>query len=193
MTRPAQTLLDKDDAALVIIDIQEKLAAVMDARERVVASTIHLLKTAAMLEMPVIVTRQYPQGLGGTVPALEEVIVASAQSGANVIGVDKTAFCCAGEQQFTEALAVTGRRQVILTGMETHICVVQTALALADDYQVHVPADACCSRDEANHETALDRMRAMGIVVTTSESVMYEAVGAADTPEFKELLSIVKS
>ncbi len=139
-----------------------------------------------------MVTRQYPKGLGGTVPELEEVLVDLAEQGASVTGLDKTAFCCAAETDFSEALAATGRTQVVLVGMETHICIAQTALALEPEYEVHVVADAVCSRTPLDNDVALDRLRAAGVIVTTSESVMYEAVGRAGTPEFKRLLEIVK-
>jgi isochorismate hydrolase len=192
MKSASETLIDRERAVLVIVDIQERLAAVMDRRDQVVAATSRLARTAALVDVPIIVTRQYPEGLGGTTPDLESVLVDLAQEGAHVSGVDKTAFCCAREHEFLEALSATGRSQVILTGMETHICVTQTALALLDEYQVQVAADACCSRDDSNHDLALDRLRSAGAVVTTSESVMYEAVGRAATDEFKALLKIVK-
>ncbi|MBE0417413.1 MAG: hydrolase [Coriobacteriia bacterium] len=189
---PATTLVSRDEFALVIIDIQERLAAAMERRDEVVRTVSRLARTAAMLDAPLIVTRQYPQGLGPTVPELETVLGALTDEGARISGVDKTAFCCAAEIDFTKALRATGRRQVVLVGMETHICVTQTALALAaEGYDVHVVADACCSRETASHEVALDRLR-QGVCVTTSESVMYEAVGRAGTDEFRRLLAIVK-
>lgn len=187
------TLIAREDFALVVIDIQERLAAAMGRRDHVVRTTGRLVRVAAMLGAPVIVTRQYPQGLGPTVPELDELFVRLEGEGARIVGVDKTAFCCAAEVDFNDALRAAGRAQVVLAGMETHICVTQTALALArEGYDVHVPADACCSRDAALHEVALDRMRFAGISVTASESVMYEAVGRAGTDEFRELLGIVK-
>jgi isochorismate hydrolase len=192
MTEASRTLIDRDRAVLVVIDVQERLAAVMDHRDQVVRATSRVTRTAALVDIPIIVTRQYPEGLGGTNPELEDVLVAVAQEGAHVSGVDKTAFCCARESEFMEALRATGRTQVVLTGMETHICVAQTALALLDEFQVQIVADAVCSRDDANHAVALDRLREAGAVVTTSESVMYEAVGRAATDEFKALLKIVK-
>lgn len=193
MSEVSGTLIERERFALVVIDVQERLAAAMDARDEVIRATSRLVRAAAMLRAPIIVTRQYPQGLGPTVPEMEELILGLAEEGAKVQGVDKTAFCCAAEIDFREALRATGRRQVVLAGMETHICVAQTALALSGDgYDVHVPGDACCSRDVRNHELALDRMRHGGITVTTSESVMYEAVGRAGTAEFKQLLAIVK-
>lgn len=193
MLSPRETLIDRDDLVLVIIDIQERLADVMEMRGQVVSAAIRLAKAAALVGAPIILTRQYPKGLGPTAEELESVLLGLAESGARVTGVDKTAFCCASEEDFVEALSATGRRQVVLVGMETHICVAQTALALAGSgVQVQVPADACCSRDASMHDAALDRMRHSGVVITTSESVMYEAVGRAGTDEFKRLLEIVK-
>lgn len=186
------TLIRRGDMVLVIVDIQERLAAVMDRRDQVVAATSRLARAAAVLDIPIVVTRQYPKGLGGTVPELEEVLVDAAEGGASVRGLDKTAFCCAAESDFVEVLEALGKRQVVLAGMETHICVMQTALALRDVYEVQVAADAVCSRKMEDHLVGLDRLRAAGIIVSTSESVMYEAVGRAGTPEFKSLLEIVK-
>jgi nicotinamidase-related amidase len=186
-------LISRDDFVLVIIDVQERLAAVMERRDEVVGAASRLARTAAMLDAPIIVTRQYPQGLGPTVPELDELLGVLGDEGARITGVDKTAFCCASEAEFTAALAATGRRQVVLAGMETHICVAQTALVLAEEgYDIHVVADGCCSREGASHEVALDRLRHAGVSVTSSESVMYEAVGRAGTEEFRRLLAIVK-
>lgn len=188
------SLIDRDGYALVVIDLQERLAAAMEDRERVVRAATALARTAALTGAPVIVTRQYPRGLGSTVPEFEDVLVELAEDGAKVLGTDKMAFCCAAEREFLEILRATGRMQVVLAGMETHICIAQTALALAaEGFAVHVAADACCSREKAAHDVALDRLRAAGVTVTWSESVMYEAVGAAGTDEFKRLLDIVKA
>jgi nicotinamidase-related amidase len=187
------TLIDRDDLVLVVIDIQERLAAVMERREQVLAASSKVIRTSALVGAPIVVTRQYPQGLGGTEPEVISVLEGVATDGATVVDVDKTTFCSCGEPAFLEALAATGRRQVALVGMETHICVTQTALDLVGrGYRVQVVADACCSRAAENHDNALDRLRAAGVVVTNSESLMYEAVGVAGTPEFKALLGIVK-
>ncbi len=193
MNHPTESLISRDDVAFVIVDIQERLAAVMDERDRVVSSAVKLIKLAALIEAPLLVTRQYPEGLGPNVPEVDGALLHAAEDGARVHSVDKLSFCCSAETSFVEAYEATGRKQVVVLGMETHICVVQTALSLHDaGYHVHVPADACCSRSAENHQIALDRMRAAGVVVTTSESVMYEAVGRAGTPEFRGLLGIVK-
>lgn len=186
-------LISRNQMVLVIIDVQERLAAAMTRKDEVIEAAVRLAKTAAMLGAPIIVTRQYPQGLGTTVAGLEEALSDLSADGAHVAQVDKTAFCCANEARFREALAATGRSHVVIAGMETHICVAQTALVLAaEGLDVHVTADACCSRLDAAHEIALARMRAAGVTVTWSESVMYEAVGRAGTDEFRQLLAIVK-
>ena len=191
--RLKRPLVARDDFVIVIIDMQERLAGVMERRDDVVRVATQLARTAAMLDAPIIVTRQYPKGLGPTVPELEGILTELGEAGASVIGVDKTAFCCAAESVFTEALEATGRSQVVLAGMETHICVAQTALVLtAEGREVHVVADGCCSRLATHHDVALDRLRHAGVSVTTGESVMYEAVGRAGTDEFRQLLAIVK-
>lgn len=178
---------------LVIVDLQDRLAAVMDDGDRVVSRAVKLARLAALVGAPIILTRQYPKGLGPVVKEIEQALLDLAAEGAHITGVDKVAFCCASEPTFEPALAATGRKQVIVCGMETHICVTQTALALASDgYEVQVVADACCSREREAHEVALERLRSAGVVVTLSESVMYEAVGVAATDTFKALLHIVK-
>ncbi|MBW6468004.1 MAG: hydrolase [Coriobacteriia bacterium] len=190
---PSRPLVAREAFVLVIIDIQERLAGVMERKDDVVRVAKRLARTATMLDAPIIVTRQYPKGLGPTVPELDEVLVELGEAGARIAGVDKTAFCCAAETGFMEALEATGRSQVVLAGMETHICVAQTALVLAaEGRDVHVVADGCCSRLATHHDVALDRLRHAGVSVTTGESVMYEAVGRAGTDEFRRLLAIVK-
>jgi nicotinamidase-related amidase len=180
-------VLDRDDALLVIVDVQCRLADAMPRRDAVVGTCVLLARSAGILGIPVVVTRQYPQGLGDTVPELLEALP-------DVQPVDKGTFSCPAEPSFERAVADSGRRQVVLAGMETHICITQTALALLDaGYRVHVVADATCSRRDANHEVALHRLRSAGAVVTTAESAIYEALGEAGTPEFRSVLEVVKA
>lgn len=181
---PASTV-SRDSAALVLVDLQSRLADAMARRDSVVGAAVFLARAASILGMPVIVTRQYPKGLGDTVPEIAAVTIGEP--------VDKVSFSCPNDPSFRTRLADTGRRQVVLAGMETHICITQTALALlAEGRDVHVVADATCSRREADHAVALDRLRAAGVTVTTAESVVYEALGAAGTPEFGAVLEAVK-
>lgn len=183
---PTQTV-SRDDAVLVLIDLQCALADVMLRRDPVVATASLLARVANALGMPVVVTRQYPRGLGETVP---EIIEAAGPHEP----VDKVSFSCLDEPAFRSRLESLGRRQIVLAGMETHICVVQTALALIDQgFAVFVAADATCSRRDRDHDLALERLRASGAVVVTAESVIYEALGRAGTPEFKAVLEFVKA
>ena len=184
----------REDALLVVVDVQERLAVTMDRRSEVIAATMRLVKTAQLVGVPVIVTRQYPEGLGQTERGLEEAIASVEESGHPVHRADKLAFDCFADPGFRELVESGGRRQIVLTGMETHICIAQTALdALRSGLEVQIVADACCSRSAAANDVALDRLRGAGAVVTSSESVMYELVGAAGTDEFRGLLRIVKS
>lgn len=193
MCDSAETIIRRDDFVLVVIDVQMRLATTMSHRERVIGAATRLVRTAALVGAPVIVTRQYPDGLGPTEEDLEAALVQSAFEGATVLGVDKMTFCCGGAPEFVEALSATTRKQAVVVGMETHICVTQTTLDLIGrGMQVHVVADGCCSRDDHDHEIALRRMCAAGAIVTTSQAVMYEAVERAGTDEFKRLLAIVK-
>ncbi|MDR3687021.1 MAG: isochorismatase family protein [Coriobacteriia bacterium] len=190
---PANTVASRDDSVLVIVDEQERLTAVMERRDEVVSATVRLVRTAALVCVPIVVTRQYPKGLGDTDPTLAEVIEAARAAGAGVTSIDKVAFDCFGEPAFAKTLERSSRRQMLLAGMETHICVTQTALsALRNSFDVHVVGDACCSRNAASHDSALERMRAAGAVVTTTESVMYELMGESGSDEFRALLAIVK-
>lgn len=183
----------RENAVLVVIDIQDRLAAVMDRRDEVVGAVDKLVRTAALLGVPIIATRQYPKGLGDTDSGLVATLEELEAGGATVLRADKVSFDCFLEPSFARAVSDVGRSQLIVVGMETHICIAQTVLhALAEGLSVHVAADACCSRDERAHDLALDRMRAAGAVISVSESAMYELVGEAGTDEFRGLLKIVK-
>lgn len=180
-------LIRRDDALLVLIDLQSRLADVMSRRDAVVAAAVLLARCARVLGIPVLVTRQYPRGLGDTVPELLDAVSDAAV-------VDKVHFACPAEEAFREELQRSGKREVVLAGMETHICVLQTALALLEaGYEVHVVADATCSRRDADRDVALDRLRAAGVTVTVAESVIYEALGQAGTAEFRAVLEVVKA
>jgi len=185
-------LIDRDDLLLVVIDIQAKLAAAMDRHNAVATAVTRLVRTAALVGAPVVVTRQYPAGLGDTVAEVGQAL-SEAGEAVPVSVIDKTAFCACDEPSFLPLLEACGRRQVVIAGMETHICVVQTALALtAHGFRVQVVDDACCSRRDRDHDIALARLRAQRVTVTSTESVMYEAVGRSGTDEFRRLLAIVK-
>ncbi|MDO8880800.1 MAG: isochorismatase family protein [Coriobacteriia bacterium] len=180
-------IVSRESAVLVLVDMQDRLADVMDRRDAVVGASALLARVAGALRMPVIVTRQYPRGLGDTVPELADAVGSHSP-------VDKMTFDCLREPAFAEQLRATGRRQVVLTGMEAHICITQTALALLSaGYDVHVVADAVCSRCDVDRDVTLERLRVAGATVTVAESVIYEALGEAGTPEFRAVLELVKA
>jgi nicotinamidase-related amidase len=184
--RSAQDVVKADEAVLVLVDVQDGLARAMPPEDRWLESAALLARAAGPLGMPCIVTRQYPQGLGDTVRAVAEAV------GPHV-PVDKMTFDSMAERGFCERLEATGRRTVVIAGIEAHICVTQTALSLArTGHRVHVVADAVCSRRPGDRETALARLRSAGVVVTTSESVLYEALERAGTQTFRDVLRLVK-
>ena len=188
----AATIVDRSSAVLVLIDVQERLAAAMQDRASVLDAADKLVRACALTGVPVVATRQYPAGLGDIEPMLRATLETAAAD-TSVTVSDKMAFDCFAEPAFAARVVSTGRRQLVIAGMESHICVTQTALsALRAGHDVHVVADACCSRDERTHEIAIARLRAAGAVVTATESVLYELVGVAGTDEFRALLSMVK-
>lgn len=186
-------LVTADDLVLVVVDVQDRLAAVMRRRDQVVRAIGMLARAAAILRVPIIVTRQYPKGLGDTVPELGVLRDPAGTQDSSVTIVDKMDFDCSAEPAFVSALEATGRSHVALVGMETHICVSQTALSLAAGGHVaHVVADAACSRRDEDHDVALARLRSADVDVLPSESVIYEALGRAGTSDFRAVLKVVK-
>lgn len=186
MLRPDQ--LDIERAMVLVIDVQEKLLPSIVGSERVIAAGRKLLDGAGVFELPVLVTEQYPKGLG---PTHATIRAALAQSRAAVL--EKPTFSAWADAKIREALLVLDRPQIIITGIETHVCVQQTALDLRSrDYDVFVCADAVGSRGRADYEVALDRMRQAGILVTTVESVLFELCQRCDTARFKAMLKVIK-
>jgi nicotinamidase-related amidase len=176
------------DSFLVVMDVQQKLTAVMPngVRERVTARITVLLTAAKTLALPIIVTEQYPKGLGQTEPTLIE------QLDETVPVIEKTSFSAMNAAGFAEHLEQSGRKQIVLMGMETHICILQTALDMqAAGYQVFVVEDAVSSRSKANQYNALQRLRRAGVIVTNVESVFFEWLEDASRPEFKTLAKLI--
>jgi nicotinamidase-related amidase len=187
------SLVTGEELVVVCVDVQHKLAAVMPRRDEVVAAASRLIRAAAAIGAPILVTRQYPRGLGDTVPGIGRALEAAEETGSMVTTVDKVAFDCTLEPAFMTALLGMGCTHVVLVGMETHICVTQTAMSLAAaGLTPHVAADAVCSRRDADRDVALARMRAAGVDVLTVESAVYEALGRAGTDEFRAVLAVIK-
>jgi nicotinamidase-related amidase len=179
----AGTLLDPARAVLVVVDLQEKLLPAIDGRERVLRNSLLLLRLAHVLELPVVLTTQYRKGLGETVP---EITLAAP----GIAPLDKVAFGCFGSPEFVARIAALDvRDQLVVAGIESHICVAQTVLgALAKGFTVHVAADAVGSRTAENSAVGLRRMEAAGAVVTTAEMAIYELLGRSDAAAFKAML-----
>jgi nicotinamidase-related amidase len=183
----ARRPLRVDDCVLAVIDIQEKLLPRIHEKERVISNTQLLIRLAKVLSLPVVVSTQYSKGLGATVPAILSLLP-------NVTPVDKLEFGCFSNGEFCSAISVlAGRNTLLLCGIETHICVMQTALgALDQGLNVHVAADAVGSRAELNWKLGLERMREAGAVISSAEMMIYELLGKSGSPAFKEMLQYLK-
>lgn len=180
--------LDATDSVLVVIDVQERLCKAMDQQvlAGLTASAAVLLESAAELQVPVVVTEQYVKGLGATLPELQEKMAEAPR-------LEKMTFSCCGCSDFVEQIRATGRRQIVVTGMETHVCVLQTVIELLDaGYVVHLVQDAVMSRSEQNKLAAVGMMQQAGAVITCTESVLFQWLKAAGTDSFRKLSKLVK-
>jgi nicotinamidase-related amidase len=184
----ARRPLEAEQCALIVIDIQEKLLPPIFQKEQLVRNSLLLIRLAGIMKMPVIATMQYAKGLGKTVPEIVSLLPETEP-------IDKQMFSCFGSDEFCSVLKrMPGQRNtVLLCGMESHICVMQTALAaLREGYIVHVASDAVSSRTEWNWKIGLERMRAAGAVISSTEMMMYELMRSSGSPAFKELLPYLK-
>lgn len=184
---PTNSVLKPDSTALVVIDLQEKLVPAIDGADAVVANTHKLLELARILGLPTFLTTQYEKGLGPTVP---EIAAATAAE-----PLDKVCFSCFGHEPFLAAVAeqMPPGSSLLLAGVETHICVLQTALGgLATGYDIHVAADAVGSRAATSHTLGIERMRHAGVVISSVEMAIYELLGDARRAEFKQMLPFLK-
>jgi len=184
----ARRPLEAEQCALIVIDIQEKLLPPIFQKEQLVKNSLLLIRLAGIMKMPVIATMQYAKGLGKTVPEIVSLLPETEP-------IDKQMFSCFGSDEFCSLLKrMPGQRNtVLLCGMESHICVMQTALAaLREGYIVHVASDAVSSRTEWNWKIGLERMCAAGAVISSTEMMMYELMRSSGSPAFKELLPYLK-
>jgi nicotinamidase-related amidase len=177
--------LTADNTVLVIVDVQEKLMAVMPHRDEVVADIKKLAAAAKILGIPTLVTTQYTKAIG---PTLADVAAAAGQPAA----MDKLTFSCCGNAEFTRTLKDLRRQRVIVCGVEAHVCVQQTVIDLMKDYFVYVAVDAVSSRRDLDRDVAIERMRDCGAVITTVESAIFELLREAGTEQFKACLPLFK-
>ena len=184
----ARRPLEAEHCALLVIDIQEKLLPPIFEKDRLVRNSQLLIRLAGILKMPTVMSTQYAKGLGKTVPEIASLLPETDP-------IDKQMFSCFGSDVFCSVLKRLpgSRNTVLLCGMESHICVTQTALgALREGYIVHVASDAVSSRTEWNWHIGLERMRAAGAVISSTEMILYELLRSSGAPAFKELLPYLK-
>ncbi len=180
------SLLSDQDAALVVVDVQQKLMNVIDEGDRVVANTVKLIESAKALSIPVLATTQIVEKLGGFCEPVQEAL-----RGIDLI--DKSTFSCCGSERFSEKLRRVARKQALICGVESHVCVSQTAHdLLVEGYQVHVAEDAVSSRTPENHRAGIEKMRDSGCVITSAETAIFELTRDAARPEFRQIHKLVK-
>ncbi|MDR1873436.1 MAG: isochorismatase family protein [Synergistaceae bacterium] len=178
----------REETIFLLIDVQERLLPSIEDPEAVVQNGLRLLKAASVLSLPVFYTEQYPRGIGPMVGPLTENLPASATR------LEKTAFSCCDEPGFTESLRNLKRPTIVLFGIETHICVLSTAMDLLNEgYGIVLAADACGSRRGDHHAAALETLRSCGALAVPTETVIYRLLGRSGTPEFKALLPLFKA
>ena len=179
-------ILLRDKTALLIIDIQEKILPVMNNPNQVINNTLKLIKGFKVLNIPIFYTEQYPKGLGSTTEALLTELE-------GLSPIQKMSFSCYGAGNFFTRLIDNNVSQVVVAGIESHVCVQQTVLDLAaNNFQVNIAADAVSSRNDLDYKISLDRMRVHGAEVTTSEAILFELLVDCGTDEFSEISKIIK-
>ena len=175
-------LMKRNDSVLLIIDVQERLVTAMDSPREVINNCTKLLSVARRLNIPSIITEQYPEGLGQTIIDVRQV------AGKETQYFSKLEFSIMKNEQIKKEIEKLGKKQIIIAGVETHICILQTAVELSEKgYEVYVVSNACSSRDNLQHAFALQRMNRNGVDVVSSEMVMFEWLEQAGTEEFKEI------
>jgi len=179
-------MLEIQNACLVVVDVQGKLAQLMFDKESLFKNIRILIQAASILEIPILWCQQVPEALGPTVPEIAELLAGEEP-------IDKACFSCCGDERFTAELNALGREQVVLCGIEAHICIYQTAMDLMEGgVDVTIVADAVSSRTEQNKETALDRLSAEGANISSVEMALFELLKTAKHPQFRDIARLVK-
>jgi len=179
-------LLKPEQTALLLIDIQERILPVINNQQLVVENTLKLIKGFKILELPIYFTEQYPKGLGPTTGSITKEL-------GDLKPFDKMSFSCFGAGELFEEFKQKNLSQIVVCGIEAHVCVQQTVLDLIENkFQINLASDAVSSRKEVDYQTALERMRNHGAEITTTESVLFELLNVCGTPQFKEISKLVK-
>lgn len=178
--------LSAENSLVMVVDIQERLVASLD-KDIVVSKAVKIVNAAKSLGIPVMVTEQYPKGLGSTVPQLKEALAPNTEI------IEKTAFNALLEEGFAEKIESYGKKQIVIFGIETHICVHQTAAALLEaGYEVYVIKDACASRNKYEFKQGIDIMQQNGAKISCVEIALFEWLKGAKHPKFKEIQTLIK-
>ena len=179
-------MLDIQQCCLTVVDVQGKLAQLMHGKEVLFKNIQILVQAAKILEIPILWCQQCPDALGPTIPEIAELLD-------NNEPINKAAFSCCGEEQFNAGLKALARKQVLLCGIETHVCIYQTAIdLLQQDFHVEVIADAVSSRALENKQIALNRMASEGAKITCTETVLFELLKTAEHPKFRQIAKLIK-
>lgn len=178
--------IKRENACLAVIDFQERLMPVIHENAFLEDRVVRLIAGAKAVGLPILVTQQYTKGIGETVAPIGEAL-------GDFAPIEKTSFSCFAEPAFRQALEQTGKKDIILCGIEGHICVMQTAAELqAAGYRVFLAEDCCASRSPRDYQVAVDRMAHGGVVVATMEALLMELIGGASAPAFREISKIIK-
>ncbi len=178
-------MLEIGKSSLVVVDVQGKLATLMHDRQLLFKNIRILIEAAKILDIPVLWTQQCPAALGATVPEIAELLT-------DITPIDKSSFSCCGDTQFMRKLNFN-RPQILLCGIETHVCIYQTAADLRDKgFTANVIADAVSSRSLENKQLAISKMQSLGIAITSTEMALFELLKTADHPKFKQIAKLVK-
>ena len=179
-------MLDIEKCSLVVVDIQGKLAQLMYGKESLFKNIQILIKAAKILSIPIIWCQQCPSALGATVPQILQLLTDNEP-------IDKASFSCCGEEQFNSKLDILNRQQVLLCGIETHVCIYQTAVDLRQKSRdITVIADAVSSRTLENKQIAMAKMETMGVNISSTEMVLFELLRTAEHPQFKQIAKLVR-
>ncbi len=177
--------MDRDDTGLVVIDLQEKFLPVIHNIKEVISNAEKVIRTFKILKMPIMITEQYPKGLGKTVESISKLIETEP--------IEKISFSCFGEEKFLESIEKLNIKNLVLLGIESHVCVLNTAIdAIKRGYVPYVVVDATSSRKKIDYETSVKRMMQEKIYLTTTEILFFQLLKKAGTPEFKEISKIIK-
>ena len=179
-------MFSTESTILLVIDLQEKLAPLMYEKDQIILQVSKLIRFARIMDIPILVTEQVPQKIGRTIPQIVGLIE-------HIQPILKSSFSCVGNDAFVQRLQASGRQQVVVTGIEAHVCVYQTVRALLEKkFMVEVVSDAISSRRAADKCIALERMKWLGASLTSTEMIICELLKTAEHPKFREVIRLIK-